>query len=188
VVGLEPDPSYRARAEESGRSVGATVRAGGFEEIEGGNEFDLILGMNSSFAHVLSPSDRAEGLRRCRHALRQDGLLILDLPNLLRVLHEYREPEDQQVALADCRVTLSRSHIVDYGAATFTTHETYVVEEREGKKWTAEKDHVYSIVTLPDLVYLLNQEGLGRIELYNSISDRKGGRVGSRMVILARAT
>jgi SAM-dependent methyltransferase len=188
VVGLEPDPSYRARAEEAGRSVGATVHAGGFAEIEGEEEFDLILGMNSSFAHVLGPSERAEGLRRCRHALRQDGLLILDLPNFLRILHEYQEPKDQEVELTDRKITLGRRHSVDYGAATFTTHETYVVEESDGREWTAVKDHVYSIVTLPDLVYLLKQEGLGRIKLYDSISDREGGRIGSRMVILARAT
>jgi hypothetical protein len=144
--------------------------------------------MNSSFAHVLSPSERAEGLRRCRHALRQDGLLILDLPNLLRILHEYQEPKDQQVELTDRRITLRRRHTVDYEAATFTTHEIYVVEESDGREWTADKDHVYSIVTLSDLMYLLKQEGLSRIKLYDSISDREGGRIGRRMVILAGAT
>lgn len=49
-------------------------------------------------------------------------------------------------------------------------------------------DHIYSISALPDLLYLLDQEGFGRIELFDSILDREEGRIGRRMLILARTT
>jgi SAM-dependent methyltransferase len=186
VVGLEPDPSYRARATRIAESLGATVIAGGFADIEGEEAFDLILGMNGSFAHLLTPDERAEGLARCRRALRKGGALILDLPNLLRILHEYQVPKDRQVSSSDARITLSRHHSVDYEAATFTTHETYAVEESNGRRWIAAKDHVYSIMALPDLRYLLERQGLGKIELFHSISDREGGRIGERMLMIAR--
>lgn len=188
VVGLEPDPTYRARAQDVAEFVGATVHDGGFTEIEGSAAFDLILGINSSFAHLLTPEDRADALRRCRRALRQDGALILDLPNLLRILREYREPKDQKTERDGRRITLKRRHTIDYVAATFATHEKYLVTEPDGTIWSAEKDHLYSIMTLPDLIYLLDQAGFGQIEVYGSMADRNTGRVDTRMIIVAAVT
>jgi SAM-dependent methyltransferase len=189
VVGMEPDAAYRARAARVAAPLGTSVRAGGFNDIEASGEFDLVLGINSSFAHVLTAAERADALRRCRRALRPAGLLVLDLPNMLRILHEYRRPEDREATMDQRLVRLARRHAVDYHAATFTTHETYTVTEPDGERWTFEKNHAYAITTWPDLEHLVRQAGFARLETYTSVTDRAPSRLsGPRLVIVAQVT
>ena len=163
-----------------------SVLPGGFNDIAASAAFDLVLGINSSFAHVLTATDRAAALRRCRQALRPDGILVLDLPNLLRVLYEYREPDDRRVEVEGSVIHLRRRHVVDYHAATLTTHETYTVMQPNGDSWVVEKDHVYAITALPDLTYLVRQAGFDQLEVFGSMAERVPTRAGGRLILVAR--
>jgi SAM-dependent methyltransferase len=185
VVGLEPDPVYRKRAEQLAAPLDVDVYPGGFNDIDANAEFDLIIGINSSFAHVVTATQRADALARCRRALRPGGVLVLDLPNLLRILHEYRAPREQQTEVDGRTIRLKRNHTIDYHAATFTTHDTYTVSEADGSSWTAQRDHVYAITAWPDLEYLIRASGFQRVETFASVTDRVPGGVGVRMVITA---
>ena len=185
VLGLEPDPVYRKRAEQRAAPSGVRVHPGGFNDIDAMGEFDLIIGINSSFAHVLTATQRADALARCRRALRSGGILVLDLPNLLRILREYCAPPEQQTEVDGRTIRLKRDHAIDYDAATFTTHDTYTVSEPDGSRWTAERDHVYAITTKPDLEYLIQTAGFQRVETFGSVTDREPGRVAARMIVIA---
>jgi SAM-dependent methyltransferase len=189
VVGMEPDSSYRNQARATAAPAGIEVRPGGFNDIADAAVFDMVLGINGSFAHVLSPSQRADALLRCRRTLRPGGVLVLDLPNLLRVLHQYRKPSSTTVVAEGQVVRLTRRHDVDYAAATFTTHESYTVDSPEGRGPVTEKEHIYAITALPDLKYQIESAGLRDVETFSAITDRAPSQPsGSRIIIAARVT
>src|SRR5688500_17450059 len=58
VAACEPDPSFHAHALARGRDLGIPVEQAGFAEIAHANEFDLVLGINGSFAHVAPGAER----------------------------------------------------------------------------------------------------------------------------------
>lgn len=187
VTAMEPDPSYRAQAEGACRSLaGAEVRAGGFHDINAGAAYDLVLGINGSFAHLLTPDDRLDALERCHAALKPGGLLVLDLPNLIWILRHYREPVEQVRQIGLVTVVLKRRHEVDWQAATFTTKEEYRVVGK-GSTLLLQKDHVYAITTLPDLAFLTVEAGFERPRTFRTFEARRPEPLGEgRMILVAR--
>jgi SAM-dependent methyltransferase len=189
VVGLEPDAAFRERAAERGRRLGVSVMEGTFNTVAPTKGYDLIVGINSVFAHIVPPAERADALLRCRSALREPGILVLDLPNTLKILFEYRKPEPQVVSLGDHRVTRTRDHTIDYGAATFVTDERYDVSSPDGYTRTVRKRHVYAITTWPDLAYLISRAGFSQCEVYDGFTERAPSNGnGRRLLIVASAT
>jgi SAM-dependent methyltransferase len=189
VVGLEPDPEYRDRAAAVGATLGVPVRDGAFNSVSAVAEFDLIVGINGSFAYVLTPRDRLDALERCRRALRAAGALVLDVPNMLKILFEYQQPAPIEAVVDGHRTRLAREHVVDYGAATFTTHEMYTIVPPSGVATTVYKDHAYAITTWPDLAHLLGRAGFAWSEVYDGFSARVPGRGDDRrLAIVAQVT
>lgn len=189
VVGLEPDAEYRAAAASR---AGAEVRAGGFNDVarltEDDEPYDMVLGINSSFAHVLTPQARADALAQCRQALRWGGVILLDLPDLLRVLFIYGGAGHFDAEVDGRSIHLERQHAIDFHAATFTTHEIYTVRQPDGSTWKLEKDHPYAITSFPELAHQLEQAGFKDVRTYASHEARAPERLGSgRMIISAQA-
>jgi SAM-dependent methyltransferase len=189
LVGLEPDPEYRDRAAAVGATVGVPVHPGTFNSVAAFAEFDLVVGINGAFAYVRTPRDRLDALEQCRQALRGRGALVLDMPNTLKILFEYQEPAPVESVVDGHRIRLTREHVVDYGAATFTTHETYTIVPSSGAATTVDKVHPYAITTWPDLAHLLGRAGFAQAEVYDNFSARIPGRGnGRRHVIVAQVT
>jgi hypothetical protein len=165
------------------------VHEGAFNSIPSIAEFDLVVGINGAFAYLLTPRDRLDALEHCRRALRSQGALVLDVPNTLKILFEYQQPAPVETVVDGHRIRLAREHVVDYGAATFTTHETYTIVPPSGVATTAHKDHPYAITTWPDLAHLLGRAGFARAEVYDGFAARIPGRGdGRRHVIVAQVT
>lgn len=182
VTGREPDAAFRARAEAVAREHGATVRPGGFEDVDGEGEFDLVMGINSAFAHVLTPADRLDAFRRAFRALRPGGVLFLDLPNYLWILKNYRAPEPFRSTLDGREVTLTHTHEIDFHTATFTTVQEYALDEAE----PVHMRHVYAMTTFPELAGALSTAGFGEVRTYESYASRAPERLsGARMLIAA---
>jgi len=187
VVGLEPDFAFCNYAkQESLQYPNAMVRQGGFNDILEENKYDLICGINSSFAYVLTPEARLDALKRAFRALRIGGLLFLDLPNLLCILKEYRGPGKFKATVGDRPVTLIRHHEVDYHHATFTTKEEYSFTNEQGIQQCVLQEHSYAITSYPELSYLLSIAGFKTQETYRSYSTRnEESLVQGRMMIVA---
>jgi SAM-dependent methyltransferase len=186
VSGMEPEPSFRALAEAVSRSVpGTDVRPGGFGDINAVAGFDLVVGLNSAFAHILTAGERLDALDRCFNALKPGGVLVLDLPNLLWVLRNYRVPADQIRQIGTATVTRTRRHEIDWHAATFTTREEYRAAGK-GSTLLLQKDHVYAITTLPDLAFLLEEAGFTDLATHRAWSSRSPEELGEgRMILVA---
>jgi SAM-dependent methyltransferase len=193
VTGLEPDAEYAAYAAERIRSVaGAEVRVGGFADVEArvGDmaPFDLVAAINGSFAYLQTQASRADALAQCRRVLRPGGLLVLDLPNLLRILFKYGGPAVQEREVEGRAVRLERRHRIDYTRALFVTDESYVVHEAAGAPWTLRREHAYAITTWPELAHALTAAGFGTLRTFTSFEARAPEPLGpGRMLIVAEA-
>jgi len=82
VVGMEPNEAFFAHAKTVAEPLDhVEVHRGGFNDLSAAESFDLILGINSTFAHVATPRDRADAFARAFRALRvrteEASLLLL---------------------------------------------------------------------------------------------------------------
>ncbi|CAA9298365.1 MAG: hypothetical protein AVDCRST_MAG11-647 [uncultured Gemmatimonadaceae bacterium] len=194
VVGLEPDAEYAAYAAARARSVaGVEVRTGAFTDVDAQvgamAPFDLVAGINGSFAYLPTPASRAAALAQCRRVLRPGGLLVLDLPNLLRILFEYGGPAVQEREVDGRVIRLERRHRLDYTRALFVTDEAYVVREATGAQWTSRREHPYAITTWPELAHALAAAGFGTLRTFTSFEARAPEPLGpGRMLIVAEAS
>jgi SAM-dependent methyltransferase len=194
VQGMEPDAAYRRYAAEiAAQHPGASVAAGGFADISSAPSeaapYDLVVGVNGSFAYLLTPRERSEALARCRAVLRPGGLLFLDLPNMLRILFEYAAPSALERRTEERHIRLERRHEVDYQRATFTTFERYLVREPDGSSWETRQVHPYAITTWPELERALHDASFDDVRTYTSYAARTIETLGpGRMLIAARAS
>lgn len=186
VTAMEPNPDFLASARAAaGSSRRVTVLRGGFQDVDQHDEFDLVTGINSSFAHLLLPAERADALRRIHHALRPGGVVFLDLPNFLWILKNFRAPEPYTFQAQGESVTLHRRHEIDFHAATIITTDDYVFA-RSGKSET-QLVHAYGMTTFPELRYHLEELGFDDIRTFDGYASRAGERLtGPRMLLAAR--
>jgi SAM-dependent methyltransferase len=187
VTATEPDPEYRQLLEAAAASVGAVVTPEAFNDLAHHQEFTLAVAINSAFAHVLTPADRADAFRRLYAALQPGGILLLDLPSFPWILRNYRAPEEVVTQADGKQVRLLHHHVIDYHEATFTTDQEYTIVEPDGQEEKAWKRHVYAMTTLPDLLHLMRGAGFGEFEVHASYASRGAERLdGRRMLVTAR--
>lgn len=186
VTGMEPHPDFlEAARAAAGGSRRVTVRRGGFLDLEEHASHDLAIAVNSSFAHLLDPAERADALRRIHEALRPGGVVFLDLPDFPWILTHYRAPVPYTFELHGQAVTLDRRHEIDVHEATFTTHDEYRIEP-EGRV-EARLVHAYGITTFPELRHHLLEAGFSDVRTYRGYDSRESERLdGARMMIAAR--
>ena len=186
VTAMEPDADFHETAVLAASAAGyePPIR-GGFLEIDAAERFDLVTAINDPFAHMLTGRDRAEALSRVFRALRPGGVVLLDVPNFLWILRNYRAPAPMQASVPGGEVRLRREHVLDLHAAVFTTVEHFDLI-RAGESHPSTKAHAYAMTTLPELTYHLEGAGFVGLETYGSWDARDVERIeGSRLILSA---
>jgi SAM-dependent methyltransferase len=189
VTGIEPDRAFRAQASATARGLSnVKVLPGSFSDITAERTFDLVIGINSSFAYLSTPEQRADALARCRRALRPGGVLFLDLPDFLRILFGYTPPQPREVKRDGRTIRLQNHHVIDFHQALFTTRQLYTVREADGREWEFQSEHPYAITALPDLEYLFSIVGFGPLRTFASYQARAPERLGGGRMLIAAQT
>ncbi len=186
VTGMEPNSDFVAASHSVARSSRrVSVLQGGFLDIAQCGEFELVVAVNSSFAHLLTPAERAEALRRIHDALKPGGVVFLDLPNFLWILKNPRPPHPYTFQAHGETVTLHRTQEIDFHAATLTTTDEYVFAHSGQSE--ARLVHRYGMTTLPELQHHLGAAGFEDVRTFNSYTSRTSERLdGPRILLAAR--
>lgn len=186
VTGMEPNPEFIASARATaGSSRRVAVRQGGFLDIDQHESFELVVAINSSFAHLLHPGERADALRRILNALRPGAVVCLDVPNFLWILKNYRAPEPFTFSIHGQSVTLERRHEIDVHRATFTTVDDYVLAQNGSLE--AQLVHTYGMAAFPEFKHQFHELGFTDLRTFSGYSSRESERLnGPRMLLSAR--
>jgi SAM-dependent methyltransferase len=186
VASMEPDADFHEAAAVAAAASGCECPSrGGFLEIDAHEAFDLVTAINDPFAHMLTGRDKAEALRRVFNALRPHGAILLDLPNFVWILKNYRTPAPMRALVPGGEVHLRREHVIDFHEAVFTTIEHYDLI-RAGKIHSTRKSHAYAMTTLPELTFHLEGAGFAKLETYGSWDARAVERIeGARLMVSA---
>lgn len=186
VTGLEPDPDYARTASRAAASLdGVEVRRGGFGEVSGEAEYDLIAAVNGPYSYLLSREARRDAVARCARALRPGGVLFLHFSNFWWILKHYREPPERTVEIDGIVVTRTARHEIDYHAGRFTHVDTFRWTDAEGIERVLRKTHEMAMVGPPETEQLLRAAGLDEIRTFNAYEDREPSRLTGKRVLLA---
>jgi 2-polyprenyl-3-methyl-5-hydroxy-6-metoxy-1,4-benzoquinol methylase len=177
VHGVEPDPDYyQTAAAQTAGHPRIQVRPGRFQDLNADKAYDLIVAINSVFAHLLEPEVQLDALARAHRALATRGLLVLDLPNFEWILTHYRQPRSEEAFVAGERVILCRRHEINLARSVFTTIDQIRLGTDSSEPFLRQV-HPYAMTTRSELEALLRGAGFLSIKVYDSFLAREPARV-----------
>ncbi|MFW6079780.1 MAG: class I SAM-dependent methyltransferase [Gemmatimonadota bacterium] len=186
VTGLEPDPDYAAAAERTAADLDrASVRRGGFGDIDEASAYDLVAAVNGPYSYLTTFEARRDAVRRAARALRPGGVLFLHFSNFWWILKNYREPPRQTMEIDGITVTRTARHEIDVHAGRFTHVDTFRWSDARGADHEIEKAHGMAMVTPPETERLLRDAGLRDIRTFNGYEDREPSRLTGKSVLIA---
>lgn len=187
IDAIEPDPDYCAQAMVLHDGSQVNVRNMGFLDIDCADKYDLITAINDPFSYLLHVEERVDALHRLHSALKKDGILFLDMPNIIWILKNYREPQSTKATSGEYEILRESKHEFDLVNCTMMHRDRFEISKEGTLVDTVEKTHMFAIIGFPELDYFLKSSGFVELETYNSYSARKSETlVSSRIMISAR--
>ncbi len=183
VTGHEPDPDFYAAARETSQaSPDIRVKQCGFEGLEAVEKYDLITAINDPLAYLLEVGERVDALARMYRALRPGGIMFLELKNFLFKLL-YHEPITEEVAeINEQKVAHVMQHEIDFHNARWIHRDEYIVE---GEQQVIAKTHELAIISPPELLYFIQQQGFTDVRTFSSYAAREPEVFNSRLMLIA---
>ncbi|MDQ4098367.1 MAG: class I SAM-dependent methyltransferase [Actinomycetota bacterium] len=186
VVGMEPHPHYVAmsRTVASDLPGKIDVVAGGFGDLEGVGEFDLVVAIGDPWWYLLTVDERADALARAHSSLRPGGVIFLDGPNLDWILEHYRTPTPSEVRHQGVLIRRSPRHEIDRQGRVWTHVDTFTVAETGEEVSTV---HRFAIVSIEEITTALASVGFDDVRTYPSWAALSPAPPeGSRILVAAR--
>lgn len=183
VTGTEPDADfYQAASETSADYPTIKVKRGGFENLNTVDAYDLITAVNDPLAYLLEVHERVDALARMYRALRPGGVMFLEVKNFLFKLL-YHEPLSEEITeLGDQKVAHIMQHEIDFHDARWIHRDEYIVEDEQQ---VISKTHELAIISPPELLYFIEQQGFVDVQTFNSYHARQSERFNSRLMLIA---
>lgn len=185
VVGMEPNPEYHAGAVAiANQHENITIIQGGFADIVEEAAYDLIIAVNAPFAYLQTIEERLTTLKRLYQALKPKGVLFLDFPNFLHLLMNYRIPAPSLTEAPNGdMVRRVIEHEIDFHSGAFTHTDLFYINEKLADK----QEHKMSIITVPEMLYLLKEAGYSDLMTFNGYAARANQRIsGPRLMVSGR--
>lgn len=186
VSGLEPNENFVQEAKQvAAKYDSMTVQQGGFDAIHEHEAYDLIAAVNDPFLYLLDIEQRIDALRRMYTALRPGGVMFLELKNFLHKLRYYQPIIEEESVVDGKKVTHRMHHTIDFHNAVWIHQDEYLIDDEiQGKDEIARTDEV-AIITPPELMYTVRQQGFINLCTYNSYTARTSERLSSGRFLLS---
>jgi SAM-dependent methyltransferase len=183
VSGMEPDPDFFQSAFALISEIpDSAIYRGGFEDMNFDNEVDLITAINNPFSYLLDVAARLDALERIYRALKPGGVFFLELTNFLYKLQHFEPIKIQSKAMNGETVLHIMENHVDLHHARWLMRDQYIIE---GKGDIVVKQHEQAVMTLPELLYFLEQQGFTSICTYSGYQARTSGPVVGKTILIS---
>jgi SAM-dependent methyltransferase len=183
IVGMEPDRDFYQCAVKHTRNLdNVRVLPAGFTDMCFEATFDLITAINNPFSYLLDVPARIDALERVYKALKPGGVFFLELTNFLYKLQHFEPVTVQQKDVNGEKVVHLMENQVDFHEARWRLRDQYILENNPD---VIEKQHEQAVITLPELLYFLEQQGFVNIRTYASYRSRIAEAVTGDKILLA---
>lgn len=168
MTGIDVCDSRLERCREAleKRVVSASVRHSDMRSLTSSESYDAILAIDSVPNYLLEDEAILDFLRRLRGALRPDGLLLLDIWNMLA----QREILDRPIISSETRlgdlITFREVHHLDSLRGRMHIHLHATVSGSDGQQHEIDHEEVLRIVTPAEMRMLLQAAGFARVSIY----------------------
>jgi SAM-dependent methyltransferase len=181
ISGVEPREDYRKKAARY-----APVYDGDFHRFPAEHEWDFLFAINGPLSYLTRWQEREGALQSCFAALKPGGWLLLDLPNFLYVLKNYKDPTWQVATHGPYEIRRRAVHRFDYGEALWHHEERveWCTQNAESYKGYTES-YTFAIMTPQEIDMMLQKAGFTTIEFYSDWSARMPSRTGSKRILVA---
>ena len=187
IDAIEPDPDYFAQAMVFHDGSHVNVRKMGFLELDDDDRYDLITAINDPFSYLLHLEQRVAALQRLHRALKKDGILFLDMPNIMWILKNYIEPQSIKAIYRGYEILREIKHEFDLVNCIMVHRDRFEIRKNDLLLDTVEKIHTFAIIGFPEVDYFLKSTGFVELETYNSYKARQSETLASsRIMISAR--
>lgn len=187
ITAYEPDPDFYGQAKtlEDTLTQGSSVIQGGFLDIDSQNEFDMVVAINDPFAYLTVFSDRVEAISRMFYALRQGGVLMIDVPNFIYALVHPKPYEQRTFKIQERTYQRTTQQTLDFYENTYTNRDEYHMVDERGEACSAIKSQKLAILNFPELDYLLRSQGFVDVKTYSSYDARAPERLTGRRILIS---
>jgi len=185
IDAIEPDPDYFAQARVFHDGSQVNVRNMGFLEIDDEDRYDLITAINDPFSYLLYVEQRASAIHRLHRALKKDGILFLDIPNIVWILKNYIEPQSIKATYGEYEILREIKHEFDLVNCIMLHRDRFEIRKNDILLDTVEKTHLFAIIGFPELDYFLKSTGFVEIETYNSYKARQSETLSSSRIMIS---
>lgn len=183
VTGMEPDPDFYQEALENIADIpGGRLYQGGFCELDFVSQFDLITAVNNPFSYLPDIPARANALERVYNALKPGGVFFMEITNFLYKLQHFEPSTVQNKDVNGETVVHVMENYVDLHEAKWVLFDQYILKESGD---IIIKQHEQAVVLLPELLYLLQNQGFTSICTYNSYAARSCEPVTGKTILVS---
>ena len=186
VTALSPEPDYAKAAQRvSARTRAAvTVRPEAIESLTDDDGFDIAIAFEGALWSRLTHEARVEAASRLRSAVRPGGLLLVEGPNSLAMLHAGGEPPVHTELYHRAQVSRIPRLALDThdGVAAYRDAIAVDIDGVSAADWIERRQ--VALMGLPLLRVALAEAGWEGVEVYRNLEGTGPARVGGPSIVL----
>ena len=188
VIGNDLSREMLAIAEEKAKKKGMNVMFTNHDmrELPIKGEFDAIITINSAFNYMMTDEDASRALVRFFKALKDGGMLILDVQNFLQFYENFSKIIEKDIKNEDIEIHRKSTHSIDDNLRCIFKHDEDDVVTIGDRTEHIHEVHYLRMFNYHELKRLMRDAGFGKIMCFGSFDDREEAKADAgRLIFVA---
>ncbi|MBA3045846.1 MAG: class I SAM-dependent methyltransferase [Candidatus Thermoplasmatota archaeon] len=185
VVANDLSPDMLGIAKEKAKRKGMKVVFTNHDmrELTFKNEFDAVMTINSAFNYMMTDEDASRALGCFFKALKDGGMLILDVQNFLDIYEDFKKVIEKQIEADGIKIKRKSTHSVEDRVKCIFRHQeddTIIIGNRTEH---VNEVHLLRMFNYHELKRLILGARFGKIMCFGSFDDREEAKKNAERLI-----
>ena len=167
MTGLDnsPDMLKQCREKLNKSKLKADLAELDMMDLDADQEYDALLCMNSVICYLLKTEEILKVLNIFKKALRDDGILVLEIWNIFANTHLFGQTSTRSIQDDHVTITIEEFHRFESFCSVLHTKLNIAVQENEQAK-TFIREEVLRAMTAGEVIAYLKAAGFGKIDVF----------------------